>query len=150
MTKIRSHDEPVERMAKLMAELYYFMGKEMVERMGDEQGKASIRSAIRKFGEARVAAMHEEAAERGLDINMETYLAVRDMPGTSWEKNPENPADITYCPMQDMWAELGDQELGAIYCEIDDVLYNGFNAKLDRPLCKTNGDECCRFIVTKA
>lgn len=147
MSKIRSQGEPVERMAKLMAELYYFMAKEMVDKMGEEQGKAAIRSAIRKFGEARVASMHEEAAERGLDINITTYLEVRDMPGTSWEKNPKNPTDIIYCPMQDMWAELGDQELGAIYCEIDDILYNGFNASLDRPLCKTSGDECCRFII---
>lgn len=149
MSKVRSNGEPVERMAKLMAELYYFMAREMIERMGPEQGKDSIRTAIRKFGEARLSSMIEEAKEKGLEINPETYLAVRDMPGIAWERNPDNPIDITYCPMQDMWAQLGDQELGAIYCEIDDVLYKGFNAKLDRPLCKTNGDACCRFIVSK-
>jgi hypothetical protein len=149
MSKVRSDGEPVERMAKLMAELYYFMAKEMVERMGVELGKESIRTAIRKFGEARLASMIEEAREKGLEISPETYAVVRDMPGISWERNPDNPMDITYCPMQDMWEELRDQELGAIYCEIDDVLYKGFNAKLDRPLCKTSGDKCCRFIVSK-
>ncbi len=149
MSKVRSDGEPVERMAKLMAELYYFMAKEMVERMGSELGKESIRAAIHNFGEARLVSMKEEAAERGLKINPETYTKVRDMPGISWERNPDHPEDITYCPMQDMWTELGDQELGAIYCEIDDVLYKGFNARLDRPLCKTSGDKVCRFIVTK-
>lgn len=150
MSKVRSNGEPVERMAKLMAELYYFMAKEMVERMGPELGKESIRAAIRKFGEARLVSMKEEARERGLEISPETYAEVRDMPGISWERNPDNLMDITYCPMQDMWAQLGDQELGAIYCEIDDVLYEGFNARLDKPLCKTSGDEVCRFIVRKA
>lgn len=147
MSKIRSNGEPVERMAKLMAELYYFMAKEMVERMGTEAGEAAVRAALTKFGEARVASMHEEARERNLPITPETYALVRDMPGISWERDPENPCDVTYCPMQDMWAELGDQRLGAIYCEIDDVLYRGFNATFERPLCKTHGDRCCRFLV---
>lgn len=147
MSKIRSKDEPVGRMAKLMAELYYFMAKEMVERMGKESGKEAIRAAIKNFGEARLKSMQAEAAERGLELNPETYLQVRDMPGTSWERDPANPNDVTYCPMQDMWAGLGDRELGEIYCEIDDVLYKGFNAELERPFCKTQGDHCCRFIV---
>lgn len=149
MAKIRSTDEPIGRMAKLMAELYYFMSKEMVDRLGEKDGKEAIRTAIRKFGEARVASMQEEARERGLAITPETYAIVRDMPGASWERDPENPSDVTYCPMEDMWRELGDRELGAIYCEIDTVLYEGFNAEFERPLCKTSGDCCCRFIVKK-
>ena len=147
MSKIRSIDEPVGKMAKLMAELYYFMAKEMIDRLGDKKGKESIRNAVKKFGEARAEVMREEAKERGLEINAETYALVRDMPATSWEKDPENCGDITYCPMHDMWEQLNALELGALYCEIDSVLYNSFNAELEKPLCKTNGDRYCRFIV---
>lgn len=147
MAKIRSTDEPVGRMAKLMAELYLFMAQEMVDRLGEKDGKAAVRAAITKFGEARVASMREEARERGLAITAETYALVRDMPGISWERDPANPGDVTYCPMEDMWRGLGDRKLGAIYCEIDGVLYEGFNAEFERPLCKTSGDCCCRFIV---
>lgn len=147
MSKIRSTDEPVERMAKLMAELYYFMAKEMIEELGEEKGKKAVRASIKKFGEARLESMHEEAREKELDINLETYLKVRDMPGISWERDLNNPDDITYCPMHDMWKELGAEDIGAIYCEIDDVLYEGFNAEFERPLCKTCGDDYCRFIV---
>lgn len=147
MGKIRSTDEPVGRMAKLLAELYYFMAKEMLDSLGEEEGKEAIGRAITKFGEARVACMKEEAAERGLEINSETYAIVRDMPGTSWEKDPNSPNDVTYCPMHDMWEQLDALEIGALYCEIDSVLYNGFNTDFERPLCKTTGDKCCRFIV---
>lgn len=147
MAKIRSTDEPVGRMAKLMAELYYFMAKEMIERLGEEKGKEAIRASVTKFGKARLESMYEEARERSLDINIETYKIVRDMPGISWEKDPNNPDDITYCPMQDMWAGLNAQEIGAIYCEIDYVLYGGFNTELERPLCKTENHDRCRFIV---
>ena len=147
MGKIRSTDEPVGKMAKLMAELYSFMATEMIERLGDETGKAAIRNAVTKFGEARAKIMIEEAHERGLEINSETYALVRDMPSISWEKDPKNLCDITYCPMHDMWEQLDLLELGALYCEIDDVLYKSFNVEYERPLCKTHGDHCCRFIV---
>ena len=149
MSNIRSMDEPVSRMAKLMAELYCFMARELIERLGEEEGRASVWSAIERFGKARLESMHEEAFERGLDICPETYLKVRDMPGISWERDPDNPDDVTYCPMQDMWEQLESQDLGAIYCDIDYVLYRGFNMELERPLCKTAGDSCCRFIVKK-
>ena len=147
MGKIRSCDEPVGRMAKLMAELYYFMAREMIDKLGAEEGRKAVREAVTKFGEARAAEMKEEAAERGLEINAETYSLVRDMPGISWEKDPGNPSDFTYCPMQDMWEQLGANDLGSIYCEIDYVLYKAFNIDFERPLCKTNGDPCCRFII---
>lgn len=147
MSKIRSTDEPVGRMAKLMAELYYFMAKEMIDSLGEEKGKEAVRASISKFAEARINSMYEEAREKGLELNLETYVKVRDMPGISWERDPDNPEDITYCPMHDMWKELGVEDIGAIYCEIDDILYKAFNAEFERPLCKTSGDNCCRFIV---
>ncbi len=147
MGKIRSTDEPVGRMAKLMAELYYFMANEIIDQLGEEKGKEAVRKAVTRFGEARAAVMQEEAKERGLEINSGTYALVRDMPSISWEKDPENPSDITYCPMHDMWEQLDALELGAIYCEIDSVLYDSFNTEFERPLCKTSGDQCCRFLV---
>lgn len=150
MAKIKSTDEPVGRMAKLMAGLYYFMAKEMLDRLGEEAGEKAIRSAVTKFGQARLASMKEEAQEKGLKMNSETYGIVRDMPGLSWKRDPQHPTDITYCPMQDMWEMLEKQPLqkiGGLYCEIDDILYQGFNTQFERPLCKTHGDSCCRFIV---
>jgi hypothetical protein len=69
------------------------------------------------------------------------------MPSISWEKDPKQQTDITYCPMHDMWDQLDALKLGAIYCEIDEVLYRQFHVDFERPLCKTNGDSCCRFII---
>lgn len=149
MGKIRSTDEPVGKMAKLMAELYYFMAGEMIDRLGDEKGKEAIRNAIAMFGEARAETMKDETKERGLELNAETYALVRDMPSISWEKDPENPMDVTYCPMHDMWSQLDALELGALYCEIDEILYTNFRIDYERPFCKTHGDHCCRFIIKK-
>lgn len=147
MGKIRSTDEPVGKMAKLMAELYFFMAGEMIDKLGEKEGREAIRSAIKRFGEARAKDMQEEARDRGLDINAETYAIVRDMPSISWEKDPDDPRDVTYCPMHDMWDQLDALKLGSLYCEIDDVLFKSFNVEYERPLCKTSGDQCCRFII---
>jgi len=147
MGKIRSTDEPVGKMAKLMAELYFFMAGEMIDKLGEKEGREAIRSAIKRFGVARAKDMQEEARDRGLDINAETYAIVRDMPSISWEKDPDDPRDVTYCPMHDMWDQLDALKLGSLYCEIDDVLFKSFNVEYERPLCKTSGDQCCRFII---
>lgn len=148
MSNMKSNEEPEIRMTKLMAELYYFMAKEMVERMGEKEGKEAISSSISKFGEARVKAMKEEAIEKGMDINaVSTYLAVRDMPSTGWKYAKDTSSDITYCPMEDVWAQYGNigKELGYLYCQIDNVLFEGFGMKLERPYCIAKGDNICRF-----
>lgn len=152
MSNIKSTDEPGERFAKLMADLYYFMAREMVDRLGEEQGEEAILAAVRKFGQSRVEAMKIEALERGLDLNsLETYKQVRDMPGDGWEIAPGSNLDFTRCPMAEAWAQHGakGRQLGYLYCQIDHVLYNAFDVKLERPLCLAKGDACCRFILTE-
>ena len=153
MSNLRSNEDPAVRFAKLMAELYYFMAEEMVERIGKEDGKEAILSAINKFGEARVRAMKEEAKEKGIDVSdPKTYFALRDMPSTGWECTPDNPTEITYCPMEDVWKQYGKNgmELGYLYCQIDHVLYQGFGMELKRPYCIAKGDKVCKFVLKKS
>ncbi len=149
MNTIRSSEDSSVRFAKLMAELFYFMAEEASVRFGEE-GRAAVREAVRKFGLQRVADMKEEAKERGLDPNdPRTYPAVRDMPSNGWESDPKNPMVTTVCPMAEMWERFGERgrECGALYCEVDYTLFEGFGLTLDRPRCKTNGDVVCDFRV---
>lgn len=150
MTKIRSTDEPVERMAKLMAALFTHLARELVSELGELDGTVAIRRAIKNFAAQRSESMLEEARERGLPLNAKTYAEVRDMPATGWIKDPDHPTDILFCPMAAMWQEMGDIRLARLYCEIDDHLLAPFRTKLDRPLCLTDGDNCCRFLLSAA
>lgn len=143
---IRSHDEPVEKMAKLLALLFSTMAEEMMQSMGKEEGTAAVRRAVTTFGKTRATSMLQEAKERQLPINLETYFKVRDMPSISWEKDPDQPQDVIYCPMHAMWQEIGNERIGRLYCEIDEILFEAFGAKLNRPLCLTYGDDRCRFL----
>lgn len=148
MTSIKSSENPAVRFAKLSAELYYFLADALVENLGEEKGKAAIRASLKNFGEKRVSDMKKEAEERGLSVNLpQTYFAVRDMPSNGWENDPENPLTITKCPMFDIWENFGEKgmNLGALYCEIDHILFGGFGLALSRPQCKTKGDRVCDF-----
>lgn len=148
MTTIKSTEDPAVRFAKLAAELYYFFAEELTENLGEENGKAAIREALKKFGQKRVADMKKEAEERGLPPKSpQTYLKVRDMPSNGWAYDPNSPGTVTECPMFDIWDDFGKKgrELGALYCEIDHILFGGFGVKLDRPRCKTRGDSVCDF-----
>lgn len=150
MESIRSTEDPAIRFAKLTAELFYFMAGELTEKLGAEKGKAAVREAVKRFGLQRVVDMKEEAEERGLNPDdPRTYLSVRDMPSNGWKSDPENPAVTTVCPMAEMWERFGlkGRKLGALYCEVDHTLFGGFGLKLDRPLCKTNGDDVCDFRI---
>lgn len=153
MSNMRSNEEPVVKVTKLMAELFYFMAKEMVDGMGPEKGRQAVLAAVEKFGAARVEAMQGEARERQLPASgLAAYLAVRDMPSDGWKSEPGNPLEITYCPMQDVWSQYGEtgQALGYLYCQVDKVLFEGFGVKFDRPKCRTQGDDTCRFDLRKA
>ena len=147
MTTIRTSEDPSIRWAKLFAKLYYYMAKEMMDRLGPEEGKKAIEAAIDKFGRARVASMKEEAAERGLDpMGKATYDTVREMPGIGWSFSSDG--SVTHCPLNDIWQDFGEEgrQLGAIYCEIDHVLLNSFNVGLERNFVLTHGDDSCQFL----
>lgn len=145
---MKSTEDPVVRMAKLFARFHYYMAKEIIDTIGTERGTQVVLAAVKKFGQDRVKAMHAEANERGLALDsVETYRKVRDMPGTGWERDPENSSVIRHCPMNSVWSEYGEEgkQIGYLYCSIDYALYNGFGAELERPSCLTLGHECCDF-----
>jgi hypothetical protein len=148
MTSIKSTEDPAVRFAKLTAELYYFMADELIEKLGEEKGKAAIREAVSKMGEKRVSDMKQEATECGLPPNSpQTYLKMRDMPSNGWENDKENPMITTKCPLFDIWDNFGEDghDVGALYCEIDFILFDSFGISLNRPLCMTKGDKVCNF-----
>lgn len=151
MGKIRSEENAAVRNAKLMAELYYYMSKEIIDELGMEKGTEVIRNAVTAYGEARVKSMKEEAAERGIEVEtLEDYFKIRDMASDGWV-NKMDPPSCLYCPLHDMWnnhGELGNY-VGKLYCDVDFILFNSFGFNLERENCLTTDDGFCDFILNK-
>lgn len=150
---IRSHESEGVRFGKLLAEIYYYMGKNIIEAMGEEEGSKVITKAVEEFGHARVASMKEEAAERGIVVDSESkYFMVRDMPSCGWENERVPEGSICHrCLFDEVWKKYGEmgKKLEALYCPVDYILFGGFGFDLDRPACKGNGDDTCVFHLTR-
>ncbi len=149
---IRSHESEGVRFGKLFAEIYYYMGKNIIEAMGEEEGAKVIAKAVEEFGQDRVASMRAEAAERGIAVDSEdAYFMVRDMPGCGWENERIPGGSICHrCLFDEVWKRYGEmgRKVEALYCPVDYILFGSFGLDLDRPACKANGDSTCVFHLT--
>lgn len=147
---IRNDESEGLRFGKLMAECYYYMAKNIVEAMGEEEGEKVIRKALKEFGEDRVSSIKAEALEKGVTVDsFEKFFTVRDMPDCGWVNGDERGV-VEQCLFHEVWKRYGDMgmKMGALYCEIDYILYGSFGFELDRPECKCTGGDRCIFHFT--
>ncbi len=126
-------DEIVDKMSRTMADLYYFMAKEVVDEFGD-RGKDVIKRAVIKYGEFRGRKIRERVLSKGLPLTVENLGKFYDLPlGYAWKskkiKQEQNLLEkkVTYCPFAEEWKQLGGEELGLIYCLQDEALRKAYN-----------------------
>ena len=129
--------EIVDKMARTLAMLYYFVGSEVVEEFG-AAGEEVIRRAIHKYGDARGRKIREEVLARGLPLTVENLSKFYDLPlPLAWVSEKirveENCLEkkVTYCPFAEEWKSLKGEKLGLIYCEQDLSMRRGYNPELD-------------------
>lgn len=127
----------VDRMARTLALLYYFMAKEVVDEFGD-QGEEVVRRAIHKYGEARGKKIQEKVLAEGLPLTVENLSKFYDLPlSVAWVsekiKEEENYLEkkVSYCPFAEEWKKLNAEELGLIYCDQDLCMRKGYNPEFD-------------------
>ena len=145
MSDIKNSMTPTKRCAKLMAEMHYWYAKELIDRLGPEEGRKAVAHALDRMAESRIEAMKQDAAEQGLPTTGKAvYKKIKDFPTPDW--NRDENGIVTYCPMAETWQTYPDgKEIGGLYCKIDYALYAGFGMELTRPECLGDGDACCRF-----
>lgn len=129
--------EIVDKMARTLAMLYYFLSSEVVGEFGPA-GEDVIRRAIHKYGDARGQKIQEEVLAQGLPLTVENLSKFYDLPlSLAWVSEKiraeENCLEkkVTYCPFAEEWKRLKGQKLGLIYCEQDLSMRRGYNPELD-------------------
>jgi hypothetical protein len=145
----------VDKMARTLAMLYYYMGSEVTAQFGVE-GEAAVRRAIHKYGEARGRKIHKEVTGAGLPLTVENLSRYYDLPlPLAWVsekiKVEENYLEkqVVYCPFAEQWKEMGGEKLGLIYCEQDLCMRKGYNKDFDLQQFTNvlNGDAHCHTVV---
>ena len=140
------------RVAAMTAGSFYALAKEVVESLGEEEGKALIRRAIRKYGLAAGQKRRAQAESAGRPLDRQAYTgAGGDVYSLSWEFSA--PGEVSSCPIAAVWQQIGPEalELGYLFCEVDFAMAEGFNPELElqRPQCITKGDSVCKFVFAE-
>jgi len=147
--------EIVDRMARTLALLYYYLSREVVDEFG-AAGEEAIRRATHKYGEARGSKIRKEVLARGLPLTVENLSQFYDLPlPLAWESEKirveENYLEkkVTYCPFAEQWKELKGEKVGLIYCEQDLSMRKAYNFDFDLQQFTNvlNGDPHCHTIV---
>lgn len=124
---------PVQRMSKFTALLYYHLTKAMVEEYG-EGAKEVIRKAVRAFGLERGRNIARRVTEAGLDLTIENLDRFYDMPIVQgWSPNARFEEGRKYsrteaCSFAEVWKEKEWNEIGRLYCDVDPAIREGYNS----------------------
>ena len=145
-------EEQVVVMAKRMALLYHHTAKVLTEKFGEDEGKEMLREIIDRYGCESGKAARAKVEALGLPLTTDNFNAGSDLPKWGWQADQITCKDgvergrITYCPLAEVWKERGSEQLGRIYCYVDQAKYNAYNGVKCRHLKNVlDGDNYCLF-----
>jgi hypothetical protein len=141
-----------------LALLHIAYARTIINAMGEKEGKKLILKAIKKYGRAIGEKVKTEVTEMGLDNLPVNYGAgkSRDLPPFGMHRGVEKVTVAGEertrafgCIMGETWKEMGESELGRLYCYVDPAKYMAFNPdfKLMHTRILPTGDECCEMTV---
>jgi len=147
----------VRLMARRLALLYYYFATTLVDELGDARAQRLIAEAIARYGEHCGRAVREGVEALGLPPTAENYGTVADLPSVGWEfatvhdKDGHESRVCTFCPLADVFQELGASELGRLYCHVDQAKYRAYNPDYEFIHRRNvlDGDDYCEFEVRK-
>jgi len=156
--KIQQQSEmtPLQGMARLTALLFHHFAREAVETLGDEQGRALVSRAIHQLGKDRGQLIRQRVDAAGLEPTLDNMHKFYDLPiGEGWQAITEQKDNlaletVNYCPLAEVWHELGAEDLDMLYCDIDMAIIEGYNPeiKIRRTKSLLQADGCCVYEFT--
>jgi hypothetical protein len=109
--------------ARMIAMCYYFMAQAVIERFGQD-GKEAMKASLIDMGAQRGKELKDKLEKAGAVTTWANIWDHFDLAYKyAWRMNIEKSddklfmADVEYCPMAEIWGELGDEEIGSMYCD---------------------------------
>ena len=146
--------EQVRRVCVRLGLLHLSFARTLVEELGEEKGKELALKAIKDYGRRIGEEARSKATAQGLDNSPANYR--EDLPAFGMhdrservEVEGEHRRRAYGCVMGKLWQELGEGELGRLYCYVDPAKYMAFNPgfKLMHLKALPDGDEYCELVV---
>ena len=101
--------------------MYYFLARAIVDRFSSE-GKGMVEASLREMGKMRGRELKQKLAKAKVDLSVENIFNNFDLPYKKvWKmdiksSNDKSLADVTCCPLAEVWHDLNDTEIGPMYC----------------------------------
>jgi hypothetical protein len=154
MISLEEATKQVELVCRRLGLLHLAFAKIMVEELGQEEGERLASEAIKRYAEWVGSAKVERAREAGMDLSVEAFENLSDLPAFGMhdgyedlEVDGEERSKAFGCVMGKVWREMGEERLGRIYCHIDPASSMVFNPdfKMVHTMAMPDGDDHCEF-----
>lgn len=148
----------VEITCQRVAFLHIAFARAIVGELGKEEGKKLILKAIKDYGKMIGEKVKADVENMGLEAVPSNYGTgkSRDLPAFGMHTgretvtiNGEKRTRAFGCVMGKVWNQMGEGELGRLYCYVDPAKYMAFNPnfKLMHIKVLPGGDDCCEMAV---
>ncbi len=147
-------EEQVLLAIRRAALLHAALAEVLTEELGREAGREMVERVIERYGTwiGRAVRRRTEATE--LEPSPANYR--EDLPALGFTTEPlaEEPyrVRIHHCPLAEVWREMGLEELGALYCGVDQAKYRAYNPDLTcrhEVHCLKDGTPYCELVVER-
>ena len=113
----------------------------------------AVARAISRLGEERGRRIRERVDADGQAPTLDNLYKYYDLPiGEGWESTVERTdtghvETVTYCPLAEVWRELGAPDRDVLYCDIDMAIIRGYNPDIRIERCESllAGDGRCVY-----
>lgn len=154
MAEVKTIGEAVRSMSVLMANMYYYLTKAVMEDFG-EDAKKSFERGIIEFGHARGRKIAQDVLAAGLPLTIENLDRFYDMPiAEGWDLHREYADDrkmnvTDSCTFATVWMEKDWAEVGHIYCLVDTAIREGYSDNVQFQPVKNilKGDPYCQSLT---
>jgi hypothetical protein len=145
--------EQVVSMCRRLAELYISFAQTLVEELGQEKGREVIRRAIHRYGQGVGERIRQKVEAQGLPLTIENFRKFSDLPSLVFKGSPlvvegERRNRVYDCSLASVWKEMGEEELGRLYCYVDQAKIEGYNPEFEYVHVKTTLDSDLSFCET--
>jgi hypothetical protein len=127
-------------MARRIGLLHMCYARTLADELGDTEAVRLVERAIWRYGTLVGERTKAEVERQGLEPTVENFDAGSDLSPLGFGEG---------CPLAEVWREYGEEQLGALYCQVDPAKMQayapGWTMVHTRqvPL----GDECCETEV---
>jgi hypothetical protein len=137
----------------LAGQLFATVAKEVINRLGPQEGEKLLRAAVEEFGRERGGRIAATVKGRGKPLSLRNWLIHTDISPDNFEAKPSFPggdlvACVGNCTFMKAASQWGLAEYAKIYCKYADyAILGGYNPDVTLLLEDRHGTgrDFCRF-----